>query len=69
MPLMLQSSPLTMQWCLECHRDPAPNLRAPGEVFATDWTPPADQSERGKRLMGEYHIHAANLTDCSVCHR
>jgi hypothetical protein len=58
-----------MQWCLDCHRDPAPNLRALDEVFATDWERPKDQDERGKRLMEKYHIHVANLTDCSVCHR
>jgi hypothetical protein len=69
MPLMRQSAPLTMQWCLDCHRNPAPNLRDLAEVFATDWQAPADQDERGKRLMVEYHIHVDNLTDCSVCHR
>jgi hypothetical protein len=69
MPLMRQTAPLTMQWCLDCHRDPAPNLRALDEVFATDWQAPEDQDERGKRLMETYRIHVANLTDCSVCHR
>jgi hypothetical protein len=69
MPLMRQAAPLTMEWCLDCHRDPAPNLRALAEVFATDWRPPKDQDERGKRLMETYQIHVATLTDCSVCHR
>src|ERR1700723_3266469 len=36
MPLMRQAAPLTMEWCLDCHRDPAPNLRALADVFATD---------------------------------
>src|SRR5215472_1095117 len=27
MPLMRQAAPLTMQWCLDCHRNPAPALR------------------------------------------
>jgi hypothetical protein len=69
MPLMRQAAPLTMQWCVDCHRDPAPNLRAPDDVFAMDWAPPKDQAERGKRLMDIYHIHVDNLADCSVCHR
>jgi hypothetical protein len=69
MPLMRQAAPLTMEWCLDCHRDPAPNLRALAEVFATDSRPPKDQDERGKRLMETYQIHVATLTDCSVCHR
>ena len=27
-----QQKPLTMGWCLECHRDPGPNLRDPKDV-------------------------------------
>ena len=27
MPLMFQAAPLTMGWCLDCHRDPGKNLR------------------------------------------
>ena len=27
MPLMYQGMPLTMSWCLDCHRDPVKNLR------------------------------------------
>jgi hypothetical protein len=30
MPLMYQQNTLQMEWCLNCHRDPAKNLR-PGE--------------------------------------
>ena len=33
MPLMRQQAPLTMGWCLSCHRDPKPYLRPQGEVF------------------------------------
>ena len=69
MPLMRQAAPLTMGWCLDCHRDPTPNLRPKNEIFAVDWTPPPDQAKRGKMLMDEYHIHVGTLTDCSVCHR
>jgi hypothetical protein len=69
MPLMRQEAPLTMGWCLDCHRDPAPNLRPRDQVFSTQWTPPADQLEQGKRLLTEYHIKTDHLTDCSRCHR
>jgi hypothetical protein len=69
MPLMRQAAPLTMQWCLDCHKDPTPNLRALDEVFATDWTPPKDQEQRGKRLMELYQIHVGRLSECSLCHR
>ena len=69
MPLMRQVAPLTMQWCLDCHRDPTPNLRPANEVFATDWSPPPDQADKGRALLIANHIRTDNLTDCSVCHR
>ncbi len=69
MPLMRQEAPLTMGWCLECHRDPVPNLRQLAAVFDPDWTAPADQSVQGRARLVEYHIDTEHLTDCSVCHR
>ena len=69
MPLMYQNAPLTMQWCIECHRNPAPHLRSKADIFSLDWEPPADQTERGHALLVEYGIKPDHLTDCSVCHR
>jgi hypothetical protein len=69
MPLMRQAAPLTMGWCLNCHRDPAPYLRPATAVFDPDWTAPADQSVRGRALLTHNHIDVSHLTDCSVCHR
>lgn len=69
MPLMRKAAPLTMAWCITCHRDPVPHLRPPNEIFATHWRPPKDQMEQGRRLLAEYHIETEHLTDCSKCHR
>jgi hypothetical protein len=69
MPLMRAGAPLTMGWCLDCHRDPAPNLRPAAAVFDPEWTPPANQLEQGNALLTQYHIDNHHLTDCSVCHR
>jgi len=69
MPLMRQAAPLTMGWCLNCHRDPTPYLRPHSEVFDPDWKPPADQAEQGRKLLVKYLINNHHLTDCSVCHR
>jgi hypothetical protein len=70
MPLMFQASPLNMQWCLDCHRNPVPNLRPKDQVFNMDWKAPANQDEIGKRLAAENHIRTVNeLTSCSTCHR
>ncbi len=69
MPLMRQAAPLTMGWCLDCHRDPAPNLRPHEDVFDMAWIPPKNQAEQGRRLAEAYHINTQHLTDCSTCHR
>jgi hypothetical protein len=71
MPLMSKGQPLSMGWCLDCHRDPAPHLRPKEDVFEMGWTPPAGESRRalGSRLVKAYHIHVKTLTHCSVCHR
>jgi Cytochrome c7 and related cytochrome c len=68
MPLMRQAAPLTMGWCLNCHRDPAPNLRPASAVFDPDWQFPDDQAERGA-ILAHANIDNTHLTDCSVCHR
>lgn len=67
MPLTYQAAPLTMSWCLDCHRDPAPRLRPRDEVFNMNWTPPADAEALQARLMEEYDVQS--LTSCSTCHR
>jgi hypothetical protein len=69
MPLMRQAAPLTMGWCLNCHRDPKPYLRPRDEVFSVSWKPPKDQLEQAKKLLVEYHIKTQHLDDCSRCHR
>jgi cytochrome c7-like protein/class III cytochrome C family protein len=69
MPLMRAGAPLTMGWCLDCHRNPAPNLRPASAIFDPAWAPPNNQLEQGKALLAHYRIDPANLADCSVCHR
>jgi len=69
MPLLRQAAPLTMGWCISCHRDPAQELRPASEIFDMQWTVPPDQARRGAELVKNYHIQTAHLTDCSVCHR
>lgn len=72
MPLMHKAETMTMQWCLSCHRDPAPFLRPPEAVFSATWSPPGNPVERsneGARLLARYGIEPETLTDCTVCHR
>src|SRR5690606_31724005 len=67
MPLVRQVNTLYMEWCLDCHRNPARYVRPRSEVFSTTWQPPANQLELGAKLVEEYDIQS--LTSCSPCHR
>jgi Cytochrome c7 and related cytochrome c len=70
MPLVYQASPLTMQWCLDCHRNPQPNLRPKDQIFNMDWKAPENQAEVGRQLAAEYKLRTTvELTSCSTCHR
>jgi hypothetical protein len=68
MPLSYKAKTLTMQFCLECHRDPGPHLRPNDQVYNTDWHRTAGTPSPAA-LMAEYHISGRTLTDCSICHR
>lgn len=67
MPLMWQAQPLTMEWCLGCHRHPERYVRPRDQVFAMDYRTPHDQIALGSKLMKAYRIQS--LTSCSTCHR
>jgi len=41
MPLMYMENTLQMEWCLNCHRNPAVNLRPTGEIYNMAWTGPS----------------------------
>jgi hypothetical protein len=70
MPLMSQQATLMMQWCLDCHRNPAKYVRPRSEVFNMAWERPADDPGLGERLVKEYKIAGVGqLTNCSTCHR
>ena len=65
-----QYSPLTMQWCLDCHRNPKPNLRPQEFITSLTWQPPADPKAAealGDELMKQNDVHSR--TSCSTCHR
>jgi len=69
MPLMWKEAPLTMEWCLDCHRNPALHIRPRDEVFNMDYEPKGDQLEIGTRLVKEYDVRTSELDNCSMCHR
>jgi hypothetical protein len=59
--------PLSMSWCLDCHRNPEPHLRPPEFVTDLNWVPEDGALETGKRVREQLHIHPS--TSCSTCHR
>lgn len=73
MEVVRQEQPLSMSWCVDCHRNPAKNLRPPEKVTDMTWKPtdadgrPVDPAEYGAQRMEKYHINPP--TDCSTCHR
>jgi hypothetical protein len=42
MPLMYQQNTLQMEWCLNCHRNPAVNLRPVSEIYNMSWKGPSE---------------------------
>ncbi|MCA9413584.1 MAG: cytochrome c3 family protein [Candidatus Omnitrophica bacterium] len=67
MEVVSQDQPLTMGWCLSCHRAPENHLRPLDKITDMAWEPEEGQLALGKKLLEENHIR--NLTDCSTCHR
>lgn len=62
-----QAKPLTMRFCLDCHRDPEKHLRPLDKITDMSWTPDRPQEELGRELAARYGVR--KLTDCTACHR
>ena len=67
MPAIQQVAPLTMGWCLECHRNPAPNLRPLDQITTMGWQPEGDPAALAQELMKRHDVHSR--TSCTTCHR
>jgi hypothetical protein len=69
MPLTFRAVPLTMDFCLSCHRDPGPNLRPSDQITNMDWRPSDTTKEAQAKLVDHYGIRIGEITHCFVCHR
>jgi hypothetical protein len=65
MAAIYQVEPLTMRWCLDCHRDPVPQLRPRDQITSTTWR--AGSTAELAVLAAQYAPR--RLTHCSTCHR
>jgi menaquinone reductase, multiheme cytochrome c subunit len=84
MEVVRQVAPLSMGWCLECHRAPEKHLRPKDQVTNMEWKatdhPLAKEKgetdlEKAQLLVGSHlkaaeKVHdAAYMISCSTCHR
>src|SRR5437763_769460 len=60
--------PVTMEFCIDCHRDPAPELRPPERITDLSWKPD-DVRALGEKLIRRNGIRLGEITYCYVCHR
>ncbi|HWV58241.1 MAG TPA: cytochrome c3 family protein [Longimicrobiales bacterium] len=67
MARVYQVAPLTMGWCLECHRNPEPHLRPRDAVTVMGWEPDRDGDATGPGVVRTPDVR--RLTHCSACHR
>jgi hypothetical protein len=85
MEVVAQNQPLSMSWCLECHSDPAPNLRPVEALTAMGYKQDLTWAEKARSIAATLNppgsLSAAAKTDaeghmktyatagCSGCHR
>lgn len=67
MDVVTLSKPLSMSWCLECHRNPTPNLRPLDKVTQMDWDPAAANYDPTTDPARARQVNPPKY--CSGCHR
>lgn len=67
MEVVVQEQPLSMSWCLDCHKNPTPNLRPLTEITNMTWRPARDPAARERQLASLRPVHPPQ--DCTGCHR
>jgi hypothetical protein len=65
MEVVAQQEPLSMSWCLDCHRNPEKYVR-PVEEVTTMGYQAENQLEMGRKLVAKHNIHPP--TYCQGCH-
>jgi formate-dependent nitrite reductase cytochrome c552 subunit len=67
-------APLSMTFCLDCHRNPAAKVRPMDKITDLNWKWSDNPEENAKqqKLNGEKFVHdwkVESLQNCSACHR
>ncbi len=73
MEVVTQVEPMSMKWCLDCHRNPEPHIRDPKLVTQLDFKPTDENGEEiSARKYGSKWAKELNIKtniSCSTCHR
>lgn len=67
MEVVTQRKPLSMGWCLDCHRNPDKQIRPQSEITNMEWVPGRDHAQFVKKWKTENNINPRE--ECSACHR
>ena len=67
MVVVEMDQPLSMGWCLDCHRDPEPHLRPLDQVTNMNWNPAEQAYDAGRDPERKRQVNPP--LHCSGCHR
>lgn len=67
MEVVYQAKPLSMAFCLECHRHPEKFIRPLDAVYDLNWKPGADSLKEGEKFVHDWKVTPPQ--SCSACHR
>ena len=68
------AKPLSMSFCLDCHRNPASKVRPRDKITDLNWkwSPDPAENEKTQQVEGKKrvdHMRIESLQNCSACHR
>lgn len=69
MSVVRHDQPLSMSWCLDCHRHPEKHLRFDEDVYNLDWKPPQGETQTDLGNLVKKRYGTKSLVECSACHR
>ena len=64
MPLMYMQNTLQMEWCLDCHRNPAKNLRPTSQIYNMAWEAPNEDHPVWCSVNDKAGAATAQQVDC-----
>lgn len=67
MEVVTRVEPLSMGWCLDCHRNPTAHIRPANMITKFDWKPTKEDLENAQKTILAKGIRPSE--DCSTCHR